>query len=187
MPVPAPTIQETVGNLCRKQDTGSSNSQMPRRLEVLQTILLKRNLPCDDQPVCSVPFSYKYVQPFNRIAAYRKSSIVLLLIKPVPPSFLHLAVPDLPVQEETQVSLQQIPFSPLPASCSGGCSLRCNSTASSTQYLARDLYEQLLLTAFHLEKKAKKQLLAQLMLRTGARVSNLHNKQLPTDKVLIYV
>lgn len=54
-------------------------------------------------------------------------------------------------------------------------------------FFFRDLYQQLLLTGFHLEKKAKKQLLAQLMLRTGARVSNLHNKQLPTDKVLIYV
>lgn len=51
-------------DLCRKQDMGSSNNQMPCRLEVLQTILLKRKLPCDDQPVCSVPFSYKYVQPY---------------------------------------------------------------------------------------------------------------------------
>lgn len=69
-----------------------------------------------------------YNRTFNRVAAYWNSSILLLLIKPVPTSFLHLDVPDLPVQEETQMSLQQIPFSPLPASWHGGCSLRCDST-----------------------------------------------------------
>jgi len=69
----------------------------------------------------SVPFAYQYVPPYTRYlktAAYRKGKSLPLFVTPAP-TLLVPAVPDLSIQEQTWMSLQQILFSPFSASCNG--------------------------------------------------------------------
>lgn len=121
-PVTEPPRQKTAMDLCRKQDIGSSKSQMLWKARGIQTIPpSKRKLPYHYPLKCSVLFFYKYAPLYIhhlRTAAYQKSMILPLLITPVL-MLLYPAVPDLPIQEQTWMSPQWILFSPLSASCDG--------------------------------------------------------------------